>query len=66
MTIINIVGYSAMVGVLGAGGLGSIAYRYGYQRNEYGILILAVVLIVLIVQIIQFVGNNFSNKINRK
>lgn len=66
MVIINLIGYSAMVGVLGGGGLGQLAYRYGYQRKEYGVLIISVAIIIIIVQIVQFIGNYISKKIDRK
>ncbi|MDO5715259.1 MAG: methionine ABC transporter permease [Tissierellia bacterium] len=66
MTIINVIGYSAMAGVMGGGGLGDVANRYGYQRNEPLILWSAVVVIILFVQIVQFVGNTLSKKINKR
>ena len=65
-TIINIVGYTAMAGSLGGGGLGAVAVRYGLYRRENGILLITVVLIVLMVQIIQFIGSRFAAKINKK
>lgn len=66
MTIINVVGYSAMAGILGGGGLGDIASRYGYQRNELDILWASVLVIIVIVQIVQFVGNKLANALNKK
>lgn len=66
ITAINIVSYSAMAGIVGGGGLGDIANRYGYQRNQYDVLVLAVVMIIIIVQIFQFTGTSISKKINRK
>ena len=65
-TIINLVGYSAMAGALGGGGLGDIAIRYGYQRNQLDILWISVALIVIIVQIVQFTGNTIYKKVNKK
>ena len=52
----TILGYSAMAGTLGGGGLGDIAMRYGYYRYQADIMIIAVVLLVLLVQILQVVG----------
>ena len=66
MTIINIVGYSAMVGILGGGGLGQLAYRYGYQRRMYNVLLVAVFIIIVIVQIVQLLGSFISKKIDKK
>lgn len=66
MTIINIVGYSAMVGILGGGGLGQLAYRYGYQRRMYNVLLASVFVIIFIVQIVQLLGSFISKKIDKK
>lgn len=62
----TILGYSAMAGTVGGGGLGDIAVRYGYYRYEEGIMIVTVVLLVLLVQVFQFVGMKFANRINHK
>lgn len=66
MTIINIIGYSAMAGMLGAGGLGEVATRYGHYRNEIDVLWMSVLCIILIVQIVQWVGNRLTMKTNKK
>lgn len=66
MTIINLVGYSAMAGVLGGGGLGDIAIRYGYQRNQIDVLWTSVLIIVIIVQLVQFIGNSLYKITNKK
>ncbi|MDO5708346.1 MAG: methionine ABC transporter permease [Andreesenia angusta] len=66
LTIINLIGYSAMAGAIGAGGLGDLAMRYGYYRYELKIMILSVVVIILLVQIIQVIGNKISISINNK
>lgn len=65
-TVISIIGYSAMAGTIGGGGLGSIAITYGYQRYRNDILIISVVLMVILVQIVQTIGNFFSRKLNKK
>lgn len=62
----TILGYSAMAGVCGGGGLGDIAIRYGYQRYQPNILFLTVVLLVLLAQIIQMIGMFISRKIDRR
>ena len=56
MTIINLIGYSAMAGAIGGGGLGDLAIRYGYQRFQNDVLIASVVVILILVGIIQIAG----------
>lgn len=63
ITIINIIGYSAMAGMIGAGGLGDVAIKYGFQQFRNDITIVVVVVLVLLVQIIQTIGNLLSKKI---
>lgn len=65
-TIISVIGYSAMAGTIGGGGLGDVAVRYGYERFRSDILIISIVIIIIIVQIIQNVGSFISNKLNKK
>lgn len=65
LTIINIVGYSAMAGTVGAGGLGDIAVKYGYYRFQTDIMIYTVIILIVIVQIIQGLGNLLYRKINK-
>ena len=62
----TILGYSAMAGTIGGGGLGDIAMRYGYYRYQADIMIIAVVLLVLQVQILQVVGMILSKKLDRR
>ena len=66
MTIISLVGQSAIVGMIGGGGLGDIAIRYGYQRNQKDILWAACVAIIILVQLVQFIGINTSKAIDKK
>lgn len=63
LTIINLIGYSAMAGAIGGGGLGDLAIRYGYQRFRPEIMAIAVVVILVLVEIIQFVGTMLSHKV---
>ncbi|HBG66923.1 MAG TPA: methionine ABC transporter permease [Treponema sp.] len=60
LTIINLIGYSAMAGAIGGGGLGDLAIRYGYQRFRTGIMAAAVIVILVMVEIIQLVGTKIS------
>lgn len=62
----TILGYSAMAGTVGGGGLGDIAVRYGYYRYEQGIMIVTVVLLILLVQIFQTVGMMIANRLDRR
>ncbi len=66
ITIINLIGYSAMAGAIGGGGLGDLAIRYGYHRYQLDVMIATIVIIVLLVQITQYVGNNLSRALNKK
>lgn len=66
LTIINLIGYSAMAGAIGGGGLGDLAIRYGYQRFRSDIMIITVVIIILLVEIIQLVGNKIAAKMISK
>lgn len=65
-TTVNIIGYSAMAGSIGGGGLGDTAIRYGVYRGETNTLWLAVILLVIFVQIIQFIGTSLAKAIDKK
>ncbi|MCI9315954.1 MAG: ABC transporter permease [Lachnospiraceae bacterium] len=62
----TILGYSAMAGIVGGGGLGDIAMRYGYYRYEEAIMFVSVVLLVVLVQIFQTLGMKMSVKLDRR
>ena len=64
LTSISVVGYSAMGGALGAGGLGDVAIRYGYQAWNINYLVITSLILVIFVQIIQFAGNKIYNKLS--
>lgn len=66
ISITTILGYSAMAGAVGGGGLGGIAINYGYYRNEQDVMWVAVVLLVVIVQIIQEIGMRWSRKSDKR
>lgn len=63
LMIINLIGYSAMAGVIGGGGLGDLAIRYGYQRNQPLVMIPAVIIILILVEVIQLIGSKISNNL---
>ncbi len=62
----TILGYSAMAGIVGGGGLGDIAMRYGYYRYDEAIMFVSVVLLVVLVQIFQTLGMKMSVKLDRR
>ncbi|WP_252231611.1 methionine ABC transporter permease [Clostridium sp. ZBS15] len=64
LALISIVGYSAMAGTLGAGGLGDVAIRYGYQRFETDFMIITCIILIIFVQLLQFLGNYFYGKLS--
>lgn len=62
----TVLGYSAMAGIVGGGGLGDIAIRYGYYRYQVDIMVVAVVLLVLVVQVLQMIGTRISKKMDKR
>ncbi len=66
LTIINLIGYSAMAGMVGGGGLGKVADQYGYKGHNGPVMIATVILIIILVQIIQWLGNTIAKAINKK
>ena len=62
----TILGYSAMAGTVGGGGLGDIAIRYGYYRYETDVMIVTIIILVLLVQILQAIGMMISKKLDRR
>jgi len=62
----TILGYSAMAGVVGGGGLGDIAIRYGYNRYEPKIMLVTIIILVILVQVLQGVGMMASRKLDRR
>ncbi|CAM5781413.1 methionine ABC transporter permease [Castellaniella caeni] len=66
VTAITLVGYSAMSGVIGGGGLGDLAVRYGYQRYQADVMAVTVVILVIMVQVFQVVGDRWVARLNRR
>ncbi|MBQ2770794.1 MAG: ABC transporter permease, partial [Clostridia bacterium] len=66
IAITTILGYSAMSGIIGGGGLGKIAINYGYYRYKYLVMLLAVVLLILLVQVFQSVGTRLAVKSDKR
>lgn len=66
VTAIALVGYSAMSGVIGGGGLGDLALRFGYQRYQTDVMIVTVVILVVMVQVLQVFGDRLVARLNRR
>ncbi len=66
VTAVALVSFSAMAGVVGAGGLGDLAIRFGYQRFQTDVMVVTVVLLVVLVQIIQYAGDALARHFTRR
>jgi D-methionine transport system permease protein len=66
LTIINLIGYSAMAGAIGGGGLGALAINYGYYRFRTSVMIAAVVVILVLVEVVQLAGTLVSRRLLAK
>lgn len=66
ISTITLIGYSAMAGFVGGGGLGDLAMRFGYYRRESGILMITIIILIALVQVIQSLGESLANKLNKK
>jgi len=66
VTAIALVGFTAMAGVIGAGGLGNLAYLEGFQRNQSDVTLIATVIILIIVFVIQFIGDFITSKLDKR
>lgn len=65
LTVINLIGYSAMAGAIGGGGLGDLAIRYGYQRFRADIMLITVLILIAQVQIVQSCGDTLAKKFRK-
>lgn len=66
VTAIGLIGYTAMAGVVGAGGLGYVAYRFGFQANNFDMTLAATIVIIILVQVFQMVGDFIVKKIDKR
>ncbi|MFX6285145.1 methionine ABC transporter permease, partial [Acinetobacter baumannii] len=66
VTAITLVSYTAMAGVVGAGGLGDLAIRYGYQRFQADVMLVTVVLLIVLVQCIQGLGDRLAQMVDHR
>ena len=66
LTVISLIGYSAMAGAIGGGGLGDLAIRFGYQRFRVDVMIATVVILIVLVQAVQSAGDILSRRLNKR
>ena len=66
VTLVTMINSSAIAGAIGAGGLGDIAYRYGYQRFDMQIMLAVIVVLVILVMLIQTAGDTLSNQLDKR
>ena len=66
ITFITLIGYAAMAGAIGAGGLGDVAIRYGYYRYQTDVMVATIIILIILVQIIQMMGNGISRKLDKR
>ena len=66
VTAVALVGYTAMAGIIGAGGLGNLAFLDGFQRNRQDVTLMATILILVVVFIIQWIGDLFTERIDKR
>jgi D-methionine transport system permease protein len=66
VTAVSFISYSAIAGVVGGGGIGDLAIRYGYYRFQTDIMVITVFLLIILVQSVQFLGNLISIKIDKR
>lgn len=62
VTLVSLIGYSAMAGIVGGGGIGDLAIQFGYYRYETGVMFVTVILLVLIVHVAQIIGDKIAEK----
>ncbi|MFN5687508.1 ABC transporter permease subunit, partial [Bradyrhizobium sp.] len=66
LAVVSLLGYSAMVGAVGGGGLGDLGIRYGYQRFMPEMMLAVVVVLIVLVQTVQTVGDHLARRLNRR
>jgi len=66
VNLVSLIGFSAMAGIVGGGGIGDLAIRYGYYRYETGVMIVTVLILVILVQSIQLIGDALARKFSRR
>lgn len=65
-TVVTLIGYSAMAGLIGGGGLGRLAYNYGYTRYQTEVMVVTIVILVALVVLVQFVGDRIIRRVDHR
>lgn len=65
-TVVTLIGYSAMAGLIGGGGLGRLAYNYGFQRFDTSVMVVTIIILVLLVQLIQVLGDALIRRVDHR
>lgn len=65
-TVVTLIGYSAMAGLIGGGGLGRLAYNYGYQRFQVEVMVVVLIILVLLVQVVQWTGDRLVRRVDHR
>ena len=65
-TIVTLIGYSAMAGLIGGGGLGRLAYNYGYQRFQPEVMVVILIILVVLVQLVQWTGDRIVQRVDHR
>ena len=66
LSAVSLIGYSAMVGAVGGGGLGDLGIRYGYQRFLPEVMLAVVIVLVVLVQLVQSTGDRIARRVNKR
>lgn len=66
LTIVSLIGYSAMAGAVGGGGLGDLAIRYGYQRFDLSMMLMTIAVMIVLVQLVQWIGDRLAKRFAHK
>ncbi|WP_213991984.1 methionine ABC transporter permease [Sodalis sp. dw_96] len=66
VTLVSLIGYSAMAGIVGGGGVGDLAIRFGYYRYETNVMIITVIALIILVQVVQVVGDYLARRADRR
>ncbi len=65
-TVVTLIGYSAMAGLIGGGGLGRLAYNYGYQRFQAEVMVVILIVLVVLVQLVQWTGDRLVQRVDHR
>lgn len=66
ITLVSLIGYSAMAGIVGGGGVGDLAIRFGYYRYETQVMVVTVIALVILVQLVQMLGDGLSKRADKR